>query len=132
MGVDSFGPRGRVHVQATLSSSTLVLLIFFSGLNPVASYVRRHASHSPSSTLVSMASVTGRIVSSGLRRAGGGGMVALGANAPPPTRGKLGAPIAFNASASTESSRVPGLVPFSWSMYATSAAYVESPTGPGR
>src|SRR5204863_7771395 len=102
MGVDSFGPRGRVHVQATLSSSTLVLLIFFSGLNPVASYVRRHTSHSPSGTLVSMASVTGLIVSSGLRRGGGGGMVACGAKPPPPRPGKLGAPMVFNASASTD------------------------------
>ena len=38
----------------------------------------------------------------------------------------------FNASASTDSSRAPGAVPFSWSMNARSAAYVESPSVPGR
>src|SRR5712691_1251757 len=111
-GVASFGPLGSDQAHATRSSPTLLRLIVLSGLKPKASYVRRHNSHSPSGGLVSIASVTGRSVSSGLILAGGGGIVTPGASPPPPARGQSGA-IAFSASGSAGSSRVPAWDPFS-------------------
>src|SRR5579859_628873 len=119
MGVDSFGPFGSDQVQATRRSLILVLLIFLRGLNPNASYVRRHASQSPSGTLASMASVTGRNASRGLTLGGAGGTLTCGANPPPPGRGQSGGAIAFSAAGSSGNSRVPGREPFSWSTNAS-------------
>src|SRR5579864_4788312 len=68
-----FTPIGRAQLHFTRRSFTFERLIFLSGLNPYASYVRRHDSHSPSGGRVSIASVTGVILSSGFGRAGGGG-----------------------------------------------------------
>src|SRR5438128_11887278 len=112
-GVASFGPLGSAQLHATRSSLTLVRLIFLSGLKPNASYVRRHDSHSPSGGLVSMASVTGRRLSSGFVRAGGGGSGTPGANPPPDTRGQSDGPIPLNASGSAGTLRAPAGAPFS-------------------
>src|ERR1700687_5218748 len=86
-GADSFCPLGSVQPQATRSSPTLVRLICLRGLKPYESYVRRHVSHSPSGGLTSIASVTGRVLSSGLTRGGGGGIVTPAESPPPSARG---------------------------------------------
>src|SRR5262247_2416792 len=99
-GVPSAGPLGSDHVHATRRSPTFVLLIFFNGLNPCASYVRRYINHSPSGTRASNPSDTGRIVSSGLSLGGEGGMITPAASPPPPALGQSGAAIAFSASGS--------------------------------
>src|SRR5438128_3461702 len=115
-GVPSLGPFGSDHVHATRRSPTFVLLIFFSGLKPCASYVRRYINHSPSGTRVSNPSVTGRILSSGLNLGGEGGTIAPAASPPPPALGQSGAAIAFSASGSPGRSAEPGRDPFSRSM----------------
>ena len=65
-GTPSFDPVGSAQLHARRRLATLLLVICVNGLNPCASQVRRHVSHSDAGGVASIASVTGVYVSSGL------------------------------------------------------------------
>ena len=126
-GTTSFGPFGSAQLQARRRSATLCRSICVSGLKPMLSADRRHVSQSPSAGVVSMRSVTVVIRSSGFSRAGGGGMGTPVVRPPlgPPAAPGMAAP--RRTAASTDSSRLVAVTPFSCARYARICARTASP-----